>query len=1271
MPPVLEPEVRQADLEGRLAALRRRLRRIALSAGALHLLAGVLIIVVVFSGLDRLIDLPSSLRAVGLVAMLVGTGLAFRRWVVTPWRDAGRPLALARLVESRVGGLHDTLASVVDDCEGSESLLSATRLFAIRRTRGIDFRDFADDRPVYRGVGWATAAILAGLAIGPGTTGLARLFDPYGEHAWPTRTQIRVTAPTSIARGTPFPLQVQLAGQTPERVVLEVQLQGAAAVELPYAVDGPEIRLQLEPSRVPRGFDWRLTAGDASTGWRSTTVTVPPEFVAIDGRPSPHGRLVPPRYTGIAPSDLADGAGGCEAVLGSVVSLTALVDRPIVSARLEFRPTDPKLLAGLASLCLGETTGLGAIGNVGALAGLTTPIAVRLDGESRRLAVEVTPILSGNWDWVMVDAAGLTGRRPFDFRVLPDPSPAVTLVQPSASGAGIEMVVDAAFRVQALIEDRQFAARRVAIEHRNRPTEQPRELSLYDGAALGASLRRLLVPIGTDGATLRPTELSIDRRIRVADLKRSDGKPPTVGDTVILCVIADDFDDVTPTKPPGRSVEVELRIIGRDRLEANLARARATIAKELDELRAIQAAARDLAAPVDLERRRTGELSPADRERLARSEGLQLQLRDRLGDEREGVRGQMARYQQTLADNPGPSAADRGRADRLASELNRIATELLEPLPGLISAARSEVAPASPAERGSGPLPEVVRRQNESVDRLRALSELAQAGQELAGLTAEAGAMATAQDQLSRQRATAATTIPPGADPAKLANSDRETLGRMREDQQQLADRAAELERKIASRAAAAAEAAREQRQKARQIEDAADGENSPKKAGELRREQSRAQDRAEALEAEAAALADAKQAMQSGRPLADTMKQAAESLAANRLGEAEKNQTEAARVLEELRAALRDAERPTEGERLLKERQRAEQAVGELTRAQEQLQDRTLAAEQTADLLSKEQQLKELAREQQELAERAEEQARQLRREQQEDAARALERAAREMTRAQEQLAQGKPAASQQDDALEKLDDAADQTARDRRKTEENLRREQLVKLGDRLKGLQSRQAAMATEADRLFATAESNRAWSRSLLRSLADLGAAQSTLAKETATVAEKQLEAYPVMRRLAQEAADALNEVATAIEEMRAEGPAPDRVAEDRGTVKVPQDRAQKRISQLLAALEPAQEEKATAAASPAGRSEQPGGGAAAPEGDPIPPTAQLKLLRDLQQELLDRTAALAKLPSDPARWTPAQKREFDRVRREQAELAALFAELSAQMTGEKP
>ena len=173
----------------------------------------------------------------------------------------------------------------------------------------------------------------------------------------------------------------------------------------------------------------------------------------------------------------------------------------------------------------------------------------------------------------------------------------------------------------------------------------------------------------------------------------------------------------------------------------------------------------------------------------------------------------------------------------------------------------------------------------------------------------------------------------------------------------------------------------------------------------------------------------------------------------------------------------------------------------------QERLQDRTDEAGRIADPEQRKQALEKLAREQDQLQKQARDLAQRLTRLRGERAGQELRRAARAMGQARDDLEQGEPPAGNQDDALDRLDDAQDQLAQTRKDTEEELQREMRAKLLDTLKGLKERQEAQVAESERLFQAAKQDGGWSRPMQKSLADLAGAEATLGGEVGPLTEK--------------------------------------------------------------------------------------------------------------------------------------------------------------------
>src|SRR5437763_217234 len=101
MPLLLEPRVDRRDLRGRLAALARRGRRLAAARGLAVVACVAVGSVLAAALLDRWLGVPSLLRAVALVAAVLGTVVAVRRSLVGPRRAFDDELGLALRVEAR------------------------------------------------------------------------------------------------------------------------------------------------------------------------------------------------------------------------------------------------------------------------------------------------------------------------------------------------------------------------------------------------------------------------------------------------------------------------------------------------------------------------------------------------------------------------------------------------------------------------------------------------------------------------------------------------------------------------------------------------------------------------------------------------------------------------------------------------------------------------------------------------------------------------------------------------------------------------------------------------------------------------------------------------------------------------------------------------------------------------------------------------------------------------------------------------------------------
>src|SRR5207237_589366 len=136
----------------------------------------------------------------------------------------------------------------------------------------------------------------------------------------------------------------------------------------------------------------------------------------------------------LAEQDLPDGATSVEAVAGTVVTLRAGTDRPIVRAWLEY----PDELAPVVHVASGINA-LSSLALTNALdLALSRPkvwkyIPARLSGDGRAFQLEFIARLSGTFALHFEDELGIGNVRLVDVRAQLDPAPVVHLQRPSRS----------------------------------------------------------------------------------------------------------------------------------------------------------------------------------------------------------------------------------------------------------------------------------------------------------------------------------------------------------------------------------------------------------------------------------------------------------------------------------------------------------------------------------------------------------------------------------------------------------------------------------------------------------------------------------------------------------------------------------------------------------------------------------------------------------------------------------------------------------------------
>ena len=1308
---VLRPPTADArPLPDRLGQLGRARRRAALAAGWFRVVAAAVAAVTVSCALDAAVHLPAVVRAGLLVGTIASVGAAYLRWVRRPGRQSVRPLAVALALEDRFPRLNDALASAVDFLEADATGGSRFRKVAVTRAENLT-RRYDLDVIVPTGRAWkafwlAVLAVAVAVPLGAVNTATARLAltrfaDPFGKHPWPTKTTVELLEPTArpgghylLAKGDPFALKFAIRGVIPERATVSVRLSGAGVTEdvIPLA-DGPTIEHRIDANRVPRDFEFRITANDYDTDWLRVAVGPAPKLVPLDGRPSPQVRLEYPEYTDLPPAQLPDGTGVIEAVGGTRIHFRAAADRRIVAASFRnMADLIPVAQALEATAVVGDHP-LTALAARMLADEVLADIPVRVTGpEGTILEAEFTPHLPGLYALRMTDEVGLTGVRLFDFRLFPDPAPAVVLERPVAGKDPLTLLPTAAVVVRAHAEDRPFAVKSLVLEYRvgDAPV---RTLPLADLEAAWPG-----VPAAAGGFAVRQKPVAMDgaRTVPLSLFRKPDGSPPADGDTISVRAAAADWDTRTALKEPGRSKEVEIRVLGRSALEALFQKELSALRPDLLRLKEEQKTARDKTTET-AKAAADGRLKPEDLGNLAQAEQSQRTVRNKVADPDAGLRAKADHLRDTARANNMPRSPTTEKVEAIAEALGRLADQDLEAAEPLLGAARQEAekpgpngAPNPDPKKVNDLLTKAGKHQKAAEEGLNNLLQRLEQWGGPGEIRGDAQVLKDKLNQAGNQANKAAEKVPPGKDGSQLRPDEKAELGAPAGKLEEAADQAAALvskatriaDEKEAQAKALRAAAADKEREGA--MNDSSARANPP---GSKEADAARA--RSDAAKAEAAnlrAAADRAQAEADalrnavrdagGDAIPQDVRQAARDLRNNRPGESAANRQSAANRLDKLTESL--TEKPGETPDELRKKRTADgDELDKLGADQDELRKKAKAAEAIPDAGKRAEEMAKLAREQEKLAKKAEEIAQRLTRDKADKSADAVRHAAEQMDAARAELEQGRPPGDKQDEALDRLQEALDKLDREQKQDREQLSREKREQLLDQLKTVREKQKAAIDEAARLQAEAMKAKGWNKALLGSLRDLEDREKNLADELRQYAEKNLTDLPVFNRLSTQSADAMTRAAKYVGQRRDDlldgGPFDPELEKVNGErIAKPMATALRRLDQILDTLK--EDPKAQAANAGGGAGGGGGGGDmgdGGQQGTGIPPLAQLKALRAMQAEVNERTAAFAKDHPDPAKLTEDETDELKELEQAQRDVAELFDKLAAEFRPPMP
>jgi hypothetical protein len=1252
------------ELQSRLAGLRRRMRLVVTRRGLAMLLAMVLGCAILGGLIDWRLHLPSLVRALVLVGILGGAGYLAYRYLLTPLWSKTDDLSLALRVEEHYPILNDGLASTVQFLEqpeqgetsGSPALRREAIQRALRLAQGCDFSEVIDRR----GSGWAMSGALLGGAIAlllfvlsPSLawTGLWRLLEPFGNHSW-TKLDIENAGkqPQRVALGKPYVIKGQVSGIIPANARIELENRSPDEPEgfrrrekMVVPITNGKLEVPLDMTQQPSKFWYRVWANDAvypGRGiWHEVEVVPPPQLANLDGQPSPQLELRYPAYTELrSPDKLPPGIGNFEAVAGTHVTLRAAVDRPVKDAWIEFRPEIANAKQALLLGPLGASNPLEALTLT--LGGQTVcnRIPAKISADGLKLTISYMPMFKGYVVLHLEDEEKLSREYDWPALVFPDPVPTVSMERPSGNQ---DVLPDAEIPLKIHAVDERYAVRSVFLEYRKKDAE---------GKWLDDGPTRLLLyehPVGEKKVQRVPVE----KRWSLKGLAKD-------GETLIVQACADDFNNVAVYNSPGRSHEVELRIVNRGQLAKKIDEGLGLVQEELVRLQQMQ---EEALAKVKEIQEKAGKPGFRPNQELIEAEQKQKQIQARIGiTPEEGLRAELNRLKQVLRDNKLPPSDVNDRLKTLSSELDRIAQEDLQHIEPNLMEARKQLnqdqkppPPKSPKEKG--PLDKAKTHQ-ENVK--KGLDDLVKFMDPWAGLQQVKG---TARKILDKQGELKKATEKLADQKKNMPQEEFEKeLKRIADSQGDLAEQMNTLR-------------------------------NTMGKAQEKQEEKGDAQT--------AKLLKDAIDAADKGL-IRDKMRQAKNDLQNENEHRAAGNQKEAMDNLDKVIAALEER-RDDQVDKLLKKQRNEEEKVDELRERQDILQKKAKKEKQALDELAKKQkeiekkladkkgdpdklkaeqkeveqqiaerkrELAKLAEEQRKLQEDVKEKARELARLQADGASKELNRAGQEMERAAQQLDNGENPEEAQNEALERLENAQAKL----QEAQDELLREQLAKIADKLKGLKERQDAAIAESIRLHKEAvEKRKHWTDPLLQSLKMQAKAQKTIGHETDSLKDK-LKGAKVFEHIMNRAVKVMDEAASSLDKRFDKGSIrlekfekeelADEIKSQNETLRLQKEASRKLTSLLESLKEEIARAKRPRKEKKNGKEKEPEdqGGLRGP-GDGIPPVAQLKALRDEQREVNERTKEFAKRYPN---WPKLDEAQMPRMAEIQNELAAIQSEQAA-------
>ena len=757
-----------------LDSLRRRAR----SIGVLYGVAVLLLVAcaMLFGGalVDYLLRLPGVPRLLGLLAALSALSYLGYRYVYRP--------AVARLTLGDVAGrveeafpqFEDRLRSSVQFLnEGAAGVAGVggrdadpLRRRAVEQAgdiaRGVDFEDVLVTRPTYLTAAGAVGAVavltLLGVLLGPLAGVIAgRLFDPLNDrHQYPKNYEI---APLRLAERVP-------AGQSvPVTMSLAKGKSDGVEPVVYYALDDGQPRQLLMARQTDGTFtasvDTRLAAG-ATSGALKVWVeagddSTKPQVVQVVPRLAVTGltaEVTPPPYVPGGRAQTLDLASGpVVTAAGSTVRLRAAFNKPLAK-------DNPIAVQAVGDSAQPELTWVGD--GAGATATFVADATLR-------------------FTLTATDRDGFTGESPQAVEVVvrPDALPGVTIENPRRSESRTAVSV---VPLVVTVDD-DYGFRDVSLVARKLADPQRPEsgyevvVPLYaaDGAAAGVTA----TPAGEASDRVR---LRLAHDWDLAGVSDPQGGPLRAGDVLEYFVRAtDNYERDGTYHEPVESGKLRITVISQEELSQQVIKDLRNVKDQIAATKGGQDRTLRETAELGESAKDKPALDEADREaaeRLGRQQSATAAGTKRLGDK-------VAEIGQRLEENKTTADDLKGLTKDVEKSLNDTAEGPMKQAAADLDQAKAE---QTPGEQAKDALAQSGGKQAAASEKLRkAMEQMDQIGSlrstldEVAGLLAEQKKLGEAAKELERKNL--------GKTPEQMSDADRKAMEEAAKEQQKLAEK--------------------------------------------------------------------------------------------------------------------------------------------------------------------------------------------------------------------------------------------------------------------------------------------------------------------------------------------------------------------------------------------------------------------------------------------------------------------------------------------------